>query len=229
MTWDVDQQFGGWRDDDPKKRNTSISPEEIWDLYWHPLIRHDWARLAGPSSLTSDGEPIRAEWNVIGYTRLPHEDSDRLAYKAHVRDEYTILPSGRLVISARVWRTVMVSLPLHYVSIRRPDDIGQWSAAGEQEQPIMYIVTIKLISWLLRLRRWMVPVVAVAAIAASIQNVGITGSAGLILAALGISTAVWSLVILVADYIKDIITYLHGKLVKACVRRYNTTLNSRQV
>jgi hypothetical protein len=37
VTWDVDQQFGGWRDDDPKKRKTSISPEEVWDLYWHPV------------------------------------------------------------------------------------------------------------------------------------------------------------------------------------------------
>jgi hypothetical protein len=71
--------------------------------------------------------------------------------------------------------------------------------------------------------------IAVAAIAASVQNVGVTGSAGLILAALGVFTAIWSLFILAADYIKDIITYLHGSLVKAWVRRYNTTLNSRQV
>jgi len=152
MTWDVDQQFGGWRDFDPNKRKTSIIPEEIWDLYWHPLIRYDWARLAGPSSVALDGKPIHAEWNVIGYTRLPHENSDNVAYKAHVRDEYAILPSGRLVISARVWRAVTIPLRLHYVSIRRPDDGGQWSAAGEQEQPRHIIVIIKLISWLLRLK-----------------------------------------------------------------------------
>jgi hypothetical protein len=97
--------------------------------------------------VTSDGAPIHAEWNVMGYTRLPHENGgrgsisqqssvlvlstkyvpDKMAYKAHVRDEYTILPSGRLVISARVWRTVAIPLPHHYVSIRRPDDGGQWS------------------------------------------------------------------------------------------------------
>jgi len=93
----------------------------------------------------------------------------------------------------------------------------------------MYIVTIKLITWLLRLRRWMAPMVTVAALAASVQNVGITGSAGRILAVLGIFTAICSLVILAADYIKDIITYLYGSLVKTWVRRYNTTLNSRQV
>ena len=94
-----------------------------------------------------DGKPIHAEWNVIEYTRLPHKNSgkysisqqssvlvlsskydpDNVAYKAHVRDEYTILPSGRLVISARVWRTVTIPLRLHYVSIRHPDDGGQWS------------------------------------------------------------------------------------------------------
>jgi hypothetical protein len=75
----------------------------------------------------------------------------------------------------------------------------------------------------------MAPMVAVAAIAASVQNVGITGSAGLILAILGIFTAIWSLAILAADYIKDIITYLHGSLVKAWVRCYNTTLNIQLV
>ena len=37
VTWDVDQQFGGRRDDDPNERKTAISPEEIWDLYWHPV------------------------------------------------------------------------------------------------------------------------------------------------------------------------------------------------
>ena len=52
---------------------------------------------------------------------------DNVAYKAHVQDEYTILTNGRLVISARVWRTVTIPLPLHYVSIKRPDDGGQWS------------------------------------------------------------------------------------------------------
>jgi hypothetical protein len=52
---------------------------------------------------------------------------DRLAYKAHVRDEYTILPSGRLVISARVWRTVTIPLPNHYVSVRRPDEGAPWA------------------------------------------------------------------------------------------------------
>ena len=71
--------------------------------------------------------------------------------------------------------------------------------------------------------------IAAAAIAASIQNIGITGSAGLVLAALGIFTAIWSLCILAADYIKDIIIYLHGLLVKAWVRRYNTTLNGQLV
>jgi hypothetical protein len=60
---------------------------------------------------------------------------DRLAYKAHVQDEYTILPSGRLVISARVWRTVIVSLPLHYVSIRRPDDIGHMVVSPTLSHP----------------------------------------------------------------------------------------------
>ena len=37
VAWDVDQQFGGRRDDDPNERKTAISPEEIWDLYWHPV------------------------------------------------------------------------------------------------------------------------------------------------------------------------------------------------
>ena len=52
---------------------------------------------------------------------------DRLAYTAHVRDQYTILPSGRLVISARVWGTVTILLPNHYVSIRRPDEGAPWA------------------------------------------------------------------------------------------------------
>lgn len=91
------------------------------------------------------------------------------------------------------------------------------------------MVIITLIKWLLRLKRWMAPMVAVAAIAASVNGVGISGSAGLILAILGIFTAVWSLVILAADYLGDIITYWHGWLIQDWVRRYNSTINGRQV
>jgi hypothetical protein len=75
----------------------------------------------------------------------------------------------------------------------------------------------------------MAPMVAVAAISASVKGVGITGSAGYILVGLGIFTAVWSLVILAADYLKEIITYLHGWMIQAWVRHYNTTMNSRLV
>jgi len=67
--------------------------------------------------------------------------------------------------------------------------------------------------------------VSVAALAASVQNIGISGRAGIVLAGLGVFAAVWSLFILVADYFNDIVTYVHGLLVKAWVRRYNPRYN----
>ena len=70
----------------------------------------------------------------------------------------------------------------------------------------------------------MAPLVAMAALTASIQAVGITGSAGTVMAALGIFSAVWSLLILVADYVNDIIVYIYGSVAKDCVTCYNATL-----
>lgn len=125
-----------------------------------------------------------------------------------------------MVVSTALW--------VIYISLVFPD-LNHPSAAGEQEQPGLFMVIITLIKWLLRLKRWMAPMVAVAAIAASVHGVGISGSAGLVLAILGIFTAVWSLVILATDYLKDIITYWHGWLIHDWVRRYNSTINGRQV
>jgi hypothetical protein len=93
--------------------------------------------------MTSDGALIHAEWDVIGYTQLLHENGGKCfqsaircscieyqilpRHKAHVQDEYTILPSGRFVISAQVWRTMTIPLPNHYVSIRHPDEGAPWA------------------------------------------------------------------------------------------------------
>lgn len=37
VTWRIDQQFGGWRGDKQKNLKSSIDPEEVWDMYWHPV------------------------------------------------------------------------------------------------------------------------------------------------------------------------------------------------
>lgn len=226
MTWDVDQQFGGWRDDDPSKRKTSISPEEVWDLYWHPLVWHDgWVRLPGHLSSPYDNTHMHAEWKLIGYARLPHKTDRWLAYTAHIEDEYTILPNGRLVVSKRIWRIENINLPNHYVTIRRPYDVRQWTSVGEREHPRYLVVIMKIVIWILNMRRWMAPMVSVAALAASVQNTGISGCAGIVLAVLGIFAAALSLFILMVDYINNIVTYVHGSLVKGWVRQYNVKYN----
>lgn len=172
VAWDVDQQFGGRRDDDPNGRKTSISPEDIWDLYWHPVrILTTYLTYPSFSLFLSFRQPYSSsgtigwEWqgHLLGLQLVPQFTQsgmswgthsfytkimvrifnqqlgipilstaycippDRRAYKAHVRDEYTILLSGRLVISLRVWRTVDVLLPNQYVSIQRPDEGAPWA------------------------------------------------------------------------------------------------------
>lgn len=82
--------------------------------------------------------------------------------------------------------------------------------------------SIKLVVWLLKLKRWLAPLVALAALSASIKDVGISGSPGIALTALGIFSAAWSLLILAADYLDEVIVYLHGSVMKDWVKRYNT-------
>jgi len=75
-----------------------------------------------------------------------------MAYEAHIQDEYTVLPNGRLLVSTPIWRIEIVNLPSHYVTIRRPYDVRQWNSIGEREHPRHFVIILKMATWVLNLK-----------------------------------------------------------------------------